>query len=140
MARINNRSNRESDSVKSILLGILLGVIVQLMVSAIISYMITKEIMPIDAVKIVVKITMFAAALLGAYVSSKSSGTNKLFTCSLFAFCFAGLQIVFGMLFFDGLSTDVIWNVAAIALGTAVCFFLELLPKKKNPYRKIGHG
>ena len=104
------------------------------------SYLINREVLPLDSSGVVAVLTMLVASFAGALLSMRTGDKGGLISCVVFAVALVLVVMIAGMLFFNGLSTGLIWQIVSIAAGCVLSILTGLITKGKRPYSRKWHG
>lgn len=135
MPKSNNKSNT-SQLLRVGAIGVALAIVTTIILSVIGAIFIQNEYLEMSAINIVAFAIQFTAAFAGALVAGKFKKSNALMSCGLAGGVYFLLLIVIGVLFCDGVGSDILLSLLTVFLGTGAAFLLCTRGKNRTFKKK----
>jgi hypothetical protein len=117
---------------KKIIIGTGFGIAVSLSLSAVLAIFINNQYLQIGTAAYFPVVVQFLSAFIGAYIAGRGAGESALVSCAVTSAAIFVLQICFGVLFFDGLASNLLWGVLGCIGGMTVAFLVCKRTKKSH--------
>ncbi len=117
---------------KKIIIGVGIGMAVSISLSAILAIFINNQYLQIESAAYFPIVVQFLSVFIGAYIAGRGAGEGAVATCGVTSGVMLVVQMCLGVLFFDGISGNLLWGILGCIGGMIAAILVCKRPKKSH--------